>query len=138
MAHQIAHEDALWPSAIIKVGPQQRRQSKWAGIVNCYQQYWKVETSATKHINILHVVRQSWMALIYNKLAQLQFELSQFGPSQKILSKTLHNVYTYVKDVNTVLQKIFEVISQKQILQSKFERSSTKLSLHNYVRTTGY
>ena len=32
MAHQMAHEDALWHSAMIRLGPQWRKV-KWAGIV---------------------------------------------------------------------------------------------------------
>ena len=34
MAHQMAHEDALWPGAMITRGPQWHKV-KWAGIVNC-------------------------------------------------------------------------------------------------------
>ena len=35
MAHQIAQEGALWPSAMIRLGPNWHKV-KWAGIVNCY------------------------------------------------------------------------------------------------------
>ena len=34
VVHQMAHEDALWPGGMIRLGPQWRKV-KWAGIVNC-------------------------------------------------------------------------------------------------------
>ena len=51
MAHQMAQEVALWPSAMIRLGPHWCKV-KWDGIVN-----WWVQ-----HTILLHIVRLSCMA----------------------------------------------------------------------------
>ena len=60
MAHQMAHEDALWLGSVIRLGPQWHKGLVL--LIAASSSYWKLV--ATKHINVLHVVRQSWMVLL--------------------------------------------------------------------------
>ena len=75
MAHQTSQEGALWPSAMIRLGPHWRKV-KLAGIVNCWLQHIIIIV-----IVLLQVVRLSCMAQLISILAQLYLEMSQFGAS---------------------------------------------------------
>ena len=70
MVHQMAQEFALWPSAMIRLGPHWCKV-KWDGIV-----YWWVQ-----HNTITHSETKLHGTINNNILAQLYLERSQFGAS---------------------------------------------------------
>ena len=68
--HQMAQEVALWPNAMIRLGPHCYKV-KWDGIVNWWLQHNAITHSETK----LHGTINN------NILVQLYLERSQFGAS---------------------------------------------------------